>query len=1209
MKVEAQCVVVLFMLALAIPDTVVSSATAVSDTNITSNWRICTLDANGNAGSYASLAINERGSPNPFIVYRESDNMTLRLAYWSPGGWIVEDLNDSEGRKAELSVYWNRTGWPATSYVDATNGDIIYAKKVGEGWEFTVVRDGVAGSSIWGSVALNADGLPSFAIYDRGSVYYVWWNGTAWQETGISDGFITSRGLDIDTQGHPHIAYKRMGIIYYTYWDGSSWINETVENETLPSTPILSLDDSDNPYVSYKAYNEEEVRLAYKQGDAWEYDVVSSGNLMGLNSIALDSEGNPHIAFFELGDWTGNTTLNYARRVNGTWDYEMVEIVDSEGLAAAHSVSLGLDSSNLPHIAYWQRGTDDLRYATKAELEGGSLPVASAGQDQVIGEGEAARFNGSGSYDPEGANLSFEWDFDASADSNGDGNFTNDAEATGPTPTHVYYDDGVYVVTLTVTDESGLSDSDTCNITVLNVAPIPEWTSQSSDGTILNPPYPEGKEILFTATVSDPGIYDTFTYDWDMGDGTVYLDAGPSITHTYGDDDIYIVVLTVTDDDGGVGIDDTPPLETTNEDPVASINIPYCIFTEGTNPCAPIGEFTDPGWLDTHAAVWNLGDGTYETAVLTEENDPPDATGWNITSHVYGDDGTYTITFTVTDDDGGVGSASAEAQVINLPPTLEIIAPSPVNEGEDLILDITATDPGSDDIILTVDWGDGASETMTYYNNGVGPDPPNSGEGVWPFTVTASLTHVYGDNGNFTVQVTAADDDGDSVQDSTVAEVLNLPPEIMLLAVPLSVNEGEEFSVVAEATDPGSDDIEFSWTFELGPSMSAMYYNDGVAPDPLPSPWGIFPFTAEDRAIHTYGDNGIYNVAIVATDDDGGVSTMTFAIDVINVAPSVDIGEPYWGDENSAIEFTATAVDPGSDDLTLIWDWGDGTTEAIAFYNDGANDDPSKSPWGMHPFEATHTTSHLWGDNGDFLVTLTVQDDDGGVTVEQTVVTVNNVAPTIGGISYYLSASLAFRIAGEKWHNAEIHLYEDGTEVGYASITRYPGSPNEQMVDLGEFSIDFSKTYSAVAYYTPEDDPVNGQIWGSTPAWVILEYEDGEERIHHTFNVRHEDTWTWVIDDFSPYFLGHNITFVATASDPGSDDLTFEWDFGDGGITENVYYNDGIGPDPYPSPEVNPITVTDTVRHGYSSAGTYTITLTVTDDDGGITSYSLNLTL
>ncbi|MCK4457420.1 MAG: PKD domain-containing protein [Thermoplasmata archaeon] len=812
-------------------------------------------------------------------------------------------------------------------------------------------------------------------------------------------------------------------------------------------------------------------------------------------------------------------------------------------------------------------------------------------------------------YGPGGGELDYGWDFDASIDLDGDGNFTNDAEATGPTPTHIYYDDGVYVATLTVTDDSGLSDSDTCNITVLNVAPTPEWTSVSSDGTILNPPYPEGKEILFEASVSDPGIYDTFTYDWDFGDGTILLDAGPSVTHTYGDDDIYIVVLTVTDDDGGVGIDDTPPLDTTNENPIASIDMPFCIFTEGTSPCEAIGQFTDPGWLDTHSAVWDYGDGTYENAVLTGENNPPDATGWNITSHIYGDDGVYNITFTVVDDDGGVGTSWAESQVMNLPPSVDMNAPATVNEGEDFVLGITATDPGSDDLTIHVDWGDGTSETETFYNNGIGPDPPNSGEGMYPFTVYSNLTHVYGDNGNFTIQVTAEDDDGGSVQELAVIGVMNLPPQIGVPTIPLVFNEGEEFSLTVTAVDPGSDDLEFAWSFELGPSFTSLYYNDGTGPDPPLSPWGTFPFSAEDTVAHTYGDNGFYNVTITATDDDGGVSTSVFTIEIRNVEPSIDIGGPYAGDESSPIEFTATATDPGSDDLTFIWDWGDGTTGAMAFYNDGMNDDPPKSPWGTYPFSATHTISHVWGDNGDFTVTLTVMDDDGAATVEQTVVTVSNVAPTIESMQYYLNASFAFRIAGEKWHNVEIHLYEDGTEIGYANITRYPGSPNDQMVTLADISIDFSKTYSAVAYYTPEDDPVNGQIWGATPAWVILEYEDGEERIHHTFNVRHEDTWTWVIDDLSPYFLGHNITFVATASDPGSDDLTFSWNWGDGNTTENVYLNDGVGPDPYPSPEVNPITVTDTVRHGYASAGTYTITLTVTDDDGGITSYSLNLTL
>ena len=309
---------------------------------------------------------------------------------------------------------------------------------------------------------------------------------------------------------------------------------------------------------------------------------------------------------------------------------------------------------------------------------------------------------------------------------------------------------------------------------------------------------------------------------------------------------------------------------------------------------------------------------------------------------------------------------------------------------------------------------------------------------------------------------------------------------------------------------------------------------------------------------------------------------------------------PKASKEGASPSFKAVFVDldPG-DSHNATWEFGDGSSYIgiVAESSDGFSSN------------GTVLGSKVYGDNGNFTVTLTVCDDKGNCGSDSLVIAVNNVAPTIEDIEYHLNASFDFRIAGEKWHNVEIHLYEDGTEIGYANITRHPGSPNDQMVTLADFSINSSKTYSAVAYYSPENDPINGQIWGATPAWVILEYEDGEERIHHTFNVRHEDTWTWVINDFSPYFLGHNITFMATASDPGSDDLVFTWDWGDGNTTEHIHYNDGIGPDPCPSPEVNPITVTDIAKHGYAVAGTYTITLTVTDDDGGSATLVLTLTI
>jgi hypothetical protein len=128
--------------------------------------------------------------------------------------------------------------------------------------------------------------------------------------------------------------------------------------------------------------------------------------------------------------------------------------------------------------------------------------------------------------------------------------------------------------------------------------------------------------------------------------------------------------------------------------------------------------------------------------------------------------------------------------------------------------------------------------------------------------------------------------------------------------------------------------------------------------------------------------------------------------------------------------------------------------------------------------------------------------------------------------------------------------------------------------------------------YTPENDPVNGQPNGANPCWVILNFSNNKTvRLHHTFNVKHPSTYNWSVN-FAEIIARHGLKFIAHALDPGADDLTFQWCFGDGTNFTHNYTNTN---------RTFPVEVIDTVVYGYISDDKFTLTLIVMDDDGGVT--------
>ena len=110
---------------------------------------------------------------------------------------------------------------------------------------------------------------------------------------------------------------------------------------------------------------------------------------------------------------------------------------------------------------------------------------------------------------------------------------------------HSYADDGLYAVSVTATDSTGLTDTDSVNVEVLNAPPT---VNAGPDQTVdmLAP-------AAFSGQFSDPGVLDTHTILWQFGDGgeAETLDSD----HVYAAPGTYFASLVVSDDDGGQGAD------------------------------------------------------------------------------------------------------------------------------------------------------------------------------------------------------------------------------------------------------------------------------------------------------------------------------------------------------------------------------------------------------------------------------------------------------------------------------------------------------------------------------------------------------------------------------------------------------------------------------------------------------------------------------
>jgi hypothetical protein len=289
--------------------------------------------------------------------------------------------------------------------------------------------------------------------------------------------------------------------------------------------------------------------------------------------------------------------------------------------------------------------------------------------------------------------------------------------------------------------------------------------------------------------------------------------------------------------------------------------------------------------------------------------------------------------------------------------------------------------------------------------------------------------------------------------------------------------------------------------------------------------------------------------------------------------------------------------------------------------------------------------THVWGDNGKYNVGVTLIDDDMGWTWDpidnvpvasplypQTLafhsipVEVYNVDPTIlgadgaDGPSAYTMAGLCIRMTGNKGNDATLTVM--GTDGSYYTVTttRVPGNP--AIGCLPQILVDMtpSTKYTFTIAYDPTGDD------GANPEWIFSgEFPDGKiKELRHTFNSGDgPQVWTIGNKEFKALAIGSPLTFEASASDPGSDDLAFAWIWSDTTPYDiHIYAHPGIfytsatsdmfdllpykeakfifADNSVRTPEYDPIRAHDTATHQFAGSQMpyfLYVTLIVMDDD------------
>jgi len=767
-------------------------------------------------------------------------------------------------------------------------------------------------------------------------------------------------------------------------------------------------------------------------------------------------------------------------------------------------------------------------------------------------------FNCTGSSDSDGNIVSYFWVF-------GDGSFDNKADAT-----HAYKDNGVYTVSLMITDNDGGTNFTSVQITITNRAPSARATDQAALTYTT---------VWFDAANSTDADGSIVNISWHISGVNVDM-WGKKVSYEFTQNGVYTVSLTVKDDDGASDgtsifavISDRPP----NAEITANrtkINTTQWISFSGSQSSDKDGNIANYTW------IFPGGINRYGVTVNYQFN---------------GQNGSYLVTLVVTDDDGSIGFKSINIKVGNKKPVVRMGLNQVAQTYEVIAFDGSASyDPDGYIVNYTWDMGDGAkhfnasfqyfytnnkvytvrltiiddegawnSSTMqvtvinqapvafhspvlltTYQSYWFNTSECVDRDGyiksvVWVFhdpggqqsTNNTNVTHMWKENGTYLVTMTVTDDDGATDGYIFNVTVMNSNPYALF-----SFNPTAGISV--------GDDVTFDASASKDVDGSIVNWVWG---------WGDGSQGSGETAHYAFKYPGLFRVTLTVIDNSGG-SNSTFRMVIVsakNIAPvpAFQINAPDGFMTNRSIQLDSTpSYDPDGYLTKWMWDFGDGRTGS------------------------GKVVAHKYTQPGTFTIKLTVEDNGTKQNSSSQPVTLS-VAPNLAPVAN-------INTDGKTQVVALVNMIFDGraSKDDDGSIVNYTW-------DFGDGTFKYSayvtKAFPETAVGTVTVKlTVRDNLGLTNFATVAITVQPPPKK-----NV--PPTAQFTMSPPGPLPTGTEVTFDASQSTDTDGRITgYTWLFGDGAFAEGK-----------------------SVTHTYTNNQVFLVVLTVIDDAGGSGTTSKELTV